>query len=978
MLNRPPNFTHPNTHPTGSPHHAPEEEDGHGQKLHSERGHTSSHPHTHTQTSNPHPADDDDSVPTSTSPPPSAPCAHWQQLNINAIRQRFRAQTFQKNFHDDHLACLACEIQYPKEHLWACLQCDGNLEAQRCGRYKEKHSLHHFKTTGHCLAIHLSSRVIWCYSCDNELSDDWGNDSSKLTPQTIRQALDMEDAAPPTDERSKPSKSHHHHHQTNKQQTDHTEDGHDDSDSDSIDNDEEEEEELNYKHYYTNKDGGQVGLKNLGNTCFLNAGLQAVLHCPQLVAFFSEVDPHLPDDTPRQKLAHHFGVLTRKVWSGDYRVCAPVDIVRDIVTLNPFFRGYGQHDSQEFIRCFLDNLHEAIKLVIEYQYDIKLRDKEMKQEAEEKAKALKEEEENKKNGENDEKKEKPKPAPKKRYPEASVVADLFQGFLQSQIKCSNCHNVSITQDPFYDLSLEMPKDQQLKKIGQERGQEALTPQGKVSWFTAFCNYTGLTQPQLSVETCLHSFCTSDRLLHADQYKCDKCKQRVDATKSLAIHALPEILCLHIKRFAHNTYFGQKIGRHVMFPLRNLDMTPFLTKDSSSSSSSSSKSSSSHASKDEKKREYSSLHGSGDGENRYDLFAIVRHLGSVSGGHYIAYAKSHVTDKWYEFDDSIVTEISEEKVSKVEAYVLFYKRRHDKVSLNHALDLVNKCIEKSSQSKKTPKDKLAARFISKHWMKKMEILGRPEPIDNRNLCCPHGVPKALPANGGDLAVAISDAEWQTLLRQFGGGPLVDGQQHDCETCLLPVIREKEKARVYEADRQATTSCGPDDPFYFVHAGWLNSWREYVAGKANRPTPVTNDLLFERDGKTLKADMKRGEDFRAIRKIVWDTLIDIYGGGPAVIRKSVDIYASDEEVARRKAEEEAARRKEEEQETANSADDEQDVDEQHEEHDDDSEADPEEVDVANGGNRSSYAYVDSKQVEKGDSDEEGPYPKKPFKS
>lgn len=57
-------------------------------------------------------------------------------------------------------------------------------------------------------------------------------------------------------------------------------------------------------------------------------------------------------------------------------------------------------------------------------------------------------------------------------------------------------SVSITQDPFYDLSLEMPKDQQLKKIGQERGQEALTPQGKVSWFTTFCNYTGITQPQL--------------------------------------------------------------------------------------------------------------------------------------------------------------------------------------------------------------------------------------------------------------------------------------------------------------------------------------------------------------------------------------------------------------------------------------------------------------------------------------------------
>ena len=36
---------------------------------------------------------------------------------------------------------------------------------------------------------------------------------------------------------------------------------------------------------------------------------------------------------------------------------------------------------------------------------------------------------------------------------------------------------------------------------------------------------------------------------------------------------------------------------------------------------------------------------------------------VTGGHYLAYCRHHVTGKWYEFDDRDVTEISEEDVLK---------------------------------------------------------------------------------------------------------------------------------------------------------------------------------------------------------------------------------------------------------------------------------------------------------------------------
>ena len=50
-----------------------------------------------------------------------------------------------------------------------------------------------------------------------------------------------------------------------------------------------------------------------------------------------------------------------------------------------------------------------------------------------------------------------------------------------------------------------------------------------------------------------------------------------------------------------------------------------------------------------------------GDNFYELYAVLNHSGAISGGHYFAYIKNLDSKKWYNFNDSNVTEISEEKV-----------------------------------------------------------------------------------------------------------------------------------------------------------------------------------------------------------------------------------------------------------------------------------------------------------------------------
>ncbi len=54
---------------------------------------------------------------------------------------------------------------------------------------------------------------------------------------------------------------------------------------------------------------------------------------------------------------------------------------------------------------------------------------------------------------------------------------------------------------------------------------------------------------LSLAQCLHHFCASERLEGDNQYRCERCKTKVDATKRLSLTKLPEVLVLHVKRFA---------------------------------------------------------------------------------------------------------------------------------------------------------------------------------------------------------------------------------------------------------------------------------------------------------------------------------------------------------------------------------------------------------------------------------------------
>lgn len=61
------------------------------------------------------------------------------------------------------------------------------------------------------------------------------------------------------------------------------------------------------------------------------------------------------------------------------------------------------------------------------------------------------------------------------------------------------------------------------------------------------------------------------------FSCEKCKKLRNGIKFSMIVELPEILTIHLKRFRHEPMFSSKISSHIAFPIRGLDMKPWISR-----------------------------------------------------------------------------------------------------------------------------------------------------------------------------------------------------------------------------------------------------------------------------------------------------------------------------------------------------------------------------------------------------------------
>ena len=98
------------------------------------------------------------------------------------------------------------------------------------------------------------------------------------------------------------------------------------------------------------------GFTNIGNTCYLNSGLQMLIQNKELCALILKYSSNSPT---LQKI----GEFIMEYYTPDNNPIVPVEIKKIVEEKQDIFVGYGQQDSTEFIIFLLDTIDEEIKKI---------------------------------------------------------------------------------------------------------------------------------------------------------------------------------------------------------------------------------------------------------------------------------------------------------------------------------------------------------------------------------------------------------------------------------------------------------------------------------------------------------------------------------------------------------------------------------------------------------------------------------------
>ncbi|KAK4794271.1 hypothetical protein SAY86_012265 [Trapa natans] len=171
---------------------------------------------------------------------------------------------------------------------------------------------------------------------------------------------------------------------------------------------------------------------------------------------------------------------------------------------------------------------------------------------------------------------------------------------------------------------------------------------------------------VSVESCLAHFTKPEILSGDNAWHCERCSGlelgkdegeqteadeveppvkvvvKRDATKRALIFNPPLLLTVHLNRFSQDDYGRlSKIRDQVVFQ-ETMDLKPYM--DSSAEIR---------------------------GQGLYRLRGVVEHLGTMRGGHYVAYVRDNES-AWYGVSDEDVHQVSLDDVLRCKAYMLFYE------------------------------------------------------------------------------------------------------------------------------------------------------------------------------------------------------------------------------------------------------------------------------------------------------------------